>query len=214
MSNRKQQVQERAARVAAMRAEQERKDRRRKWLIFGTSGAVALALVAAVAVPLVNHSRERAAIEAAANAPIDGVKEFSDLGRDHVEGTVDYATTPPVGGDHNAVWQNCGIYDTPVTNEHAVHSLEHGAVWITYNPDLPADQVAALRDAVQGDAYAMLSPYEGLDSPIVMSAWGYQLKLDDAADERIDVFLQRYLQGEQTPEPGAACSGGVGTPVA
>jgi hypothetical protein len=214
VSNRKQQVQERAARVAAMRADQARKDKRRKWLIFGTSGVVALALIAAVAVPLVNHARQQAAVEVAANAPIEGVEEFSDLTAEHVEGTVDYAMAPPVGGDHNAVWQNCGIYDAPLTNEHAVHSLEHGAVWITYDPDLPADQVKALRDRVQGNGYAMLSPYEGLDSPIVMNAWGFQLKLDDANDPRVPVFLERYLQGEQTPEPGAACSGGIGTPVA
>lgn len=213
MSNRKQLVQERAARVAAMRAEQARKDRRRKVTIFGSAAVVSLGLIAAVAVPLVNQVRQQQEIEAAANAPIDGVAEFADLTSNHVEGTVEYTPFPPVGGDHNGVLQNCGIYTEPVTSENAVHSLEHGAVWITYSPDLPADQVALLQDAARGEAYALLSPHEGLDSPIVASAWGNQLRLDDAADERLDVFLERYMQGEQTPEPGAACFGGTGTPA-
>ncbi len=214
MSNRKQETQDRAAKVAAMRAEAERRDRGRKAVIFGTAGAVALGLVAAVAVPLVNASRDRAATEAAANAPIDGVEEFEGLTANHVAGTVEYDMSPPVGGDHNAAWLNCGIYDEPVANENAVHSLEHGAVWIAYDPSLPADEVAALRDAVEGEDYGLLSPFEDLQAPIVLSAWGSQLEVESAADPRIGVFLEKYLQGEQTPEPGAACFGGVGVPVA
>lgn len=214
MSNRKQQTEERAAKVAALRAQADRKDRRRKALIFGTAGAVALGLVAAVAVPLVNASRERAATEAAANAPIEGVEEFEGLTANHVTGTVEYDMSPPVGGDHNAAWLNCGVYEEPVANENAVHSLEHGAVWIAYDPSLPADQVAALRDVVEGEDYALLSPFEDLQAPIVLSAWGSQLEVESADDARIGVFLEKYLQGEQTPEPGAACFGGVGVPVA
>ncbi|HET9972943.1 MAG TPA: DUF3105 domain-containing protein [Streptosporangiaceae bacterium] len=37
---------------------------------------------------------------------------------------------------------NCGIYDQPVPNERAVHNMEHGAIWITYQPSLPQAQVS------------------------------------------------------------------------
>ncbi len=150
----------------------------------------------------------------AATAPIEGVQQFPGQERGHVadDVTVNYDPLPPVGGPHRAVWQNCGIYTEPIVNEHAVHSLEHGAVWITYRPDLPADQVAVLQAKVRGREYALLSPYPGLTAPVVASAWGLQLKLDDANDARLDRFLRRYMQGPQTPEPGAACFGGVGTP--
>jgi len=93
-----------------------------------------------------------------------------------------------------------------------VHSLEHGAVWVTYQPTLPAAQVATLQKLVKANSYALLSPYEGIKSPVVASAWGKQLALPSADDPRLAVFLRTYLQGPQTPEPGAACTGGTGTP--
>ncbi len=58
-------------------------------------------------------------------------------GAQHLEEPVTYTENPPVGGVHNPVWQNCGYYAAPIPNETAVHSLEHGAIWITYQPDLP-----------------------------------------------------------------------------
>ncbi len=131
----------------------------------------------------------------------------------HVNGTVSYAQSPPVGGEHASAWQNCGIYAEPIRNETAVHALEHGAVWVAYRPDLPADQVEQLRGLVRGRSYTLLSPYPDLDRPIAASAWGVQLKLDSPADERLSQFIAKYRQGPQTPEPGAACVGGVGTPV-
>ncbi len=88
----------------------------------------------------------------------------------HTEGGVDYAQSPPVGGKHNPTCQNCGFYEEPVRNETAVHSLEHGAVWITYQPDFPQDEVERLRDLAQSNAYVLISPYPDLNSPVVASA--------------------------------------------
>ena len=72
----------------------------------------------------------------------------------------------------------------------------------------PTEQVQALRDLAADNSYLLVSPMEGLPSPVVASAWGLQLQLDSADDERLPVFLVKYLQGEQTPELGASCSGG------
>jgi hypothetical protein len=138
--------------------------------------------------------------------------ERPDLSRSHTGEPVSYPQTPPVGGPHNPVWQNCGFYSEPVRNENAVHSMEHGAVWITYRPDLPGGQVETLRDLAQGRNYVLVSPYPGLPSPVVASAWGKQLQLDSADDPRLEQFVSAYSQGPQTPEPGATCSGGVGSP--
>lgn len=141
-----------------------------------------------------------------------GIKTFANLSSSHVQGQVTYAQAPPVGGDHNSVWLNCGIYSQPVPNENAVHSMEHGAVWFTYLPNLASKDVDTLRTLVRGHDHAILSPYPGLPSPIVASAWGVQLQVSSATDPRLGQFLSKYEQGSQTPEAGASCSGGTGSP--
>lgn len=132
-----------------------------------------------------------------------------DVVAGHVVGVVDYDQNPPAGGPHNQVWQNCGYYSEPLINEHAVHALEHGAVWITYQPDLPADQVDIIRAKAENQTYVLVSPYPDLPAPVVASAWGKQLQLQSATDEALDAFLRTYRQGPQTLEPGAACTGGT-----
>jgi hypothetical protein len=122
---------------------------------------------------------------------------------------VAYTKAPPDGGRHDPVWANCDgtVYGVPVRNEHMVHALEHGAVWIAYNDiDLTAGDFAELAAKVEGTPYLMLSPYPDLDAPISLQAWGHQLKLDDAGDERIDQFIEALRANEYTsPEPGARC---------
>jgi hypothetical protein len=195
---------ERRRKIAEQRAAQQRQQRRRKVVTWAIGGVLMAAIAAGGAFAVAS---EKSASE------IAGVHSYSGLSRNHVTGTVKYAQTPPVGGNHNALPQNCGIYNAPVTNENAVHSMEHGAVWITYRPNLPAADVAKLKAAVRGNAYALLSPYPGLPSPVVASAWGKQLKLTSASDARLPKFVHTYASGPQTPEPGAACSGGTGTPT-
>ena len=131
----------------------------------------------------------------------------------HISGQIDYKESPPMGGAHNVAWQNCSIYRVPIHNEHAVHSLEHGAIWITYRPDLPSDQVKAL-ESVAADDYMLLSPYPGLSAPVIASAWNHQIKLDGAADPRLSAFIKEFKNSPQTtPELGAPCVGAISTPA-
>lgn len=160
--------------------------------------------------PTVAAAATAAPTAAAAN---DGIQTFSNLSRDHQEGSITYPQVPPVGGPHNPVWMNCGIYDKPIPNENAVHSLEHGAVWITYQPDLPEASVEVLRGLVRGHDHVLLSPYPGLPAPVVASAWGVQLRATGADDPRLAKFVATYENGPQTPEPGAPCSGAIGVPL-
>ena len=142
--------------------------------------------------------------------PIAGIETFTVESADHTEDAVEYAQNPPAGGPHAPAWQKCAAYDAPVRNENAVHSQEHGAVWITYQPDLPEAEVKAL--AMLADTrYVMVSPYPDLDAPIVASAWGAQLRLDAADDPRLGAFIERYAGNG--PEPGANCDSGIETTV-
>jgi hypothetical protein len=144
--------------------------------------------------------------------PVEGTLDFGAQARGHDAGTT-FASTdlPPVGGDHNPRFQNCGIYTEPVDIGSAVHSMEHGAVWITYHPDLPAEDVTVLQDMVRGKSYTLLSPYPDLKSDVVVTAWGVQLEPDSISDARLGEFINRNRGGG--PEPGAPCTGGLGRPV-
>jgi len=169
-------------------------------------GIAAVVGVLALIVFLVNNNSGGTA------GPIEGVQTFANLDRSHTDEPVSYAMNPPAGGPHRPAWQNCGVYTSPVPNENAVHSLEHGVIWITYQPELNGDALAKLQTLTRQSSYRLLSPYPGLDSPVVASAWGYQLKLDSADDPRLLAFIEKYEQNPFGPEPGASCSGGVGTP--
>lgn len=145
---------------------------------------------------------------------ISGIHNFrairTPLSQEHDWAPQTYEQNPPVGGKHNPVWQQCmgNIYDKPIANEHAVHSMEHGAVWLTYSTGLAAIDVDALKRKIRGKQYTFMSPYEGLDAKISLQTWGYQLKVDDVDDPRIDEFLN-ILAKNASMEPEATCSGGT-----
>jgi hypothetical protein len=133
----------------------------------------------------------------------------SALAPTHREGPITYPMDPPAGGAHNPSWLTCTgkVYADEVVKEKAVHSLEHGAVWITYRPGLDQASVDKLATRVRGQDFTMLSPYSGQHSRISLQAWGYQLAVDSADDKRIDAFIRQY-RITASAEPGAPCSGG------
>jgi hypothetical protein len=206
---RAQQNVDRQTRLAAIQAQQRASERKRSALIFGGIGAVILAIIIAVTLVIVNQIQANNAAKEAAAQPIEGVMTYDNLGREHTEDPVTYDQSPPVGGDHSPIWTNCGIYTEPLPDTNTVHSLEHGAVWITYQPDLDQAEIDKLTELVGSRTYVVLSPYPGEDSPVTATAWGLQLKVDSADDPRLAAFLDKYIQGDQTPEPGAACTGGI-----
>jgi hypothetical protein len=179
------------------------------WIVGGTAVAVIVGLIVAsiVFAPAPPKSYEAGSD----GAEIEGVETYENK-TEHVEGTVEYEQTPPTGGPHNAVWLNCGVYDQPVPNENAVHSMEHGAVWVTYNPDdIAGDELETLKSHLPSN-YVILSPYEGMDTPIALSNWNHQLKVDSADDERISEFFEEYWRSQNVPEPNASCSGALDAP--
>jgi hypothetical protein len=180
-------------------------ERRSKFFIYGTGLVLSLAVIGSTTTYILNERSKEAVLTEAASKPIAGVKTFTDLTQTHNSTPRPSTDLPPTGGDHSSSWVTCDVYTTPVDTLKAVHSLEHGAVWITYKPGLPADQLRSLAKTVAANPYQLLSPYLSLQSPIVLSAWGKQLQLEDATDPRLPIFLRAYTQGPQTPEPGAPC---------
>ncbi|QBJ97955.1 DUF3105 domain-containing protein [Rhodococcus sp. ABRD24] len=190
------------------------------WLTIGAVVAVA-ALIGVLFVNLLPKYQDKEAVAKFApsasnqdpSSAIDGVVKVDYEAGMHVSPAqrVAYDQSPPFGGPHDAVWATCmgTVYPNPIRTENAVHSLEHGAVWITYNPDkvddAQRDQLSSRVDDSSG--YLLMSPYPGLDTAVSLQSWGHQLKLDSVDDPRIDQFiaalrLNRYVY----PEVGASCS--------
>lgn len=186
---------------------QHRRRRRNRLILIITAWTVGVALVAGLVVFAVTSTMPKTPPVA-----IEGVQTLSGLSANHVNGPVEYPQAPPAGGDHSQIPLNCAVYTEPVPNENAVHSLEHGAVWVTYDPDaVTGEQLELLRRDIPS-TYAILSPYEGLPSPVIASAWGAQLKASGADDPRIKDFISKYRSAKSAPEPGAPCTGGLDGP--
>ena len=161
-----------------------------------------------------------------AGYPGPGTPGPGTLSHDHVDGPVQYAVIPPVGGQHSPIWVNAGVYTAPVTTERGVHVMEHGGVWITYSSTLAADQVATLTALVakqsliaesgegspagQANRYVLMSPWATTDlpSPIVISSWGFQLQVQTADDPRLQKFIDTFrASATYTPEHGSPVDG-------
>ncbi|MEI5103455.1 DUF3105 domain-containing protein [Streptomyces sp. PmtG] len=206
----KQKRADRREKVAELRRAEEARQRRNRLITWTCSGAVVIGVTVG-SWYLVDQANERDERQRrAAAAPIKGEKSFADLGRDHVTTPVDYKMSPAAGGNHHPVWMNCDgdVYDKEIEQTNAVHSLEHGAVWVTYGDKAPAADVRALKARVAKTPYSLMSPYAGQSAAFTLSAWGKQLSVASASDPRVEKFFTSYVQGAQTPEPGAACTGG------
>ena len=192
---------------------------------WGTIAAVAVVVLLAVGVFGYGYTANRAKEEHQAalakftpsaenrdpSLQIAGIVTQQYAGGQHVtpDKQVAYTHSPPFGGAHDGYWAACNgvVYPTAVRSENLVHSLEHGAVWIAYNPDqVSGDALSTLSKKVDGERYMVMSPYPGLDSPVSLQSWGHQLKVGDVADPRIDEFISSLKQNQYThPEVGASC---------
>jgi hypothetical protein len=186
---------------------------RRQWFYtkigFAVVGLLLLAAVAFLVFEWIQGQIDEAAL--------DNVQEYGYEGSQHTATPgepVTYTEVPPVGGTHDTVWQNCGYYEAPINNWNGVHSMEHGAVWITYRPDLPQEQVDELRELADGTSYILVSPNPDLPTPVVLSAWNHQLQLDSVDGEGFDAFIRKYRRSADAPEPQGVCSGGTSATAA
>jgi hypothetical protein len=201
---------------------------------MGRHAAVLLAIFSLVAAACGTGDEEEEGAPAVVDGPVDGpvdefgcpvvelpapvelevgvVQELPDNGNGHEACSSGYDRSPPTSGDHFDAWQNCDFYTEPVRIAGAVHALEHGAVWIAYQPDLSTDDLAAIEAAVAGETHLLAAPYPGLANPIVLSAWTRQVAVDSWSDPAVAAFLGGFVGRLSTtaPEAGVRCDGGFG----
>ena len=179
------------------------------WGVIAGSAALGVALVAVLVYAVMNQGGGVSELVRDPDNAIEGITVADEdaLTANHVPGAVDYPQNPPPGGDHNSAPQTCDVYTEPIAPEHVLHSLEHGAVWVTYNDAASEEDISTLERQVRGDSHRLMSPLPDQDSPIVLTAWGRTLEVDSSEDERVGQFLDAYTSGPQAPERGAACAG-------
>ncbi len=188
--------------------------RKRGKLVWWVVGSVAsVAVIGLVVASFVFAPAPAPSYEAgnSTGQEIGGVETFENRS-DHVQGTVTYEQNPPAGGPHNPYWLNCGVYTEPQANENAVHSMEHGAIWVTYDPARVDETGIDALKAVMPSSYVILSPYPEMDTAVAVSGWNNQLKVDDPADPRIKDFFTEFWRSQNVPEPNASCSGAIDGP--
>jgi len=198
--------QKRQEQIAKFRQQEAARKRNRVLAIVG--GAVALVLVAGGVTAAILLNGPQPVDESQVSGDyLDRLQTFDELQGVHVETAVTYDQTPPAGGPHNPAWLNCGVYEQQQRSEYAVHSLEHGAIWVTYDPGFTTDdEIAALVDLVP-DTYSIVSPFEGIGEAMAISAWGAQLRFTDVDDPAVQDFIDQFWRAATSPEPNAPCTG-------
>jgi hypothetical protein len=121
------------------------------------------------------------------------IQEFR-ADRGHTNDPVVYESTPPTTGDHSLSAAPCGVHGTQIPDELFVHSLEHGAVGVLYDPQqVEVDTIRDIEAKVgEFDDRTISAPYAGTETPITLTSWTKLMRLDsydeDTVDEYIDAF--------------------------
>jgi hypothetical protein len=186
--------------------------RQKPWGLIAAAAAVVVFAVAVLTYAVVSVNKANAD-KVTALSQIKGLTSYAyAAGQQHVTTPVTYTESPPVGGPHDPEWADCTgtVYTVDIRHENALHSLEHGAVWIAYNPDtIHSGDLAVLQKLVDGTSGLLLSPYAGLSSPISLQSWNHQLFVQRATDERVQQFADFLVFNDSVknhyPEIGASC---------
>jgi len=138
---------------------------------------------------------------------IQDVEQFESQGREHVPGEVNYERTPPLSGSHSSRATSAGFYEEGRNLENLVHSLEHGAVIVYYDPDaLTEDAESDLREWASNytDPLASVivvpSPNDEPEAPYTLTAWRHRLRLSEYDPDAVRAFIAEYLgRGPEHP---------------
>lgn len=138
---------------------------------------------------------------------LEAVETFPDMGTQHLapgEATPEYNSNPPTSGPHAAAPAACGVYRQPVPDVNYLHSMEHGAIVLQYDPELSQEQIVELEEIgreVGGEI--IVAPRPDNPAPVALTAWTKLLLLDEVDGDIITAFEREF--GNRSPEAAAQC---------
>ena len=139
---------------------------------------------------------------------ISQVESFESNGAEHRPGEeIDYERVPPLSGPHWNGATAAGFYTETPQMEELVHTLEHGAVVIYYDPaNVTDEEEASLRAWAanyQGTWQSVVVAPNPNDDPrggYVLTAWTHRLVLEDYDADAVHAFASEYLgRGPENP---------------
>lgn len=169
------------------------------WRRVAWVGGIAAVIVLAVLVGLNVTSPPPAELAA--------VETFPDMGTDHIPAGVsppEYNSDPPTSGPHLDTPAPCGIYRRPVPDVSVLHSMEHGAVVIHYDPSIEPARQAQLEDIARSiNGELIVAPRLDMEDELVLTAWTKRLALDRIEENVIRAFAAQFAN--RSPEGAASC---------
>ena len=80
-----------------------------------------------------------------------------------------YPTIPPASGPHDPTPWSAGVQNSPPPVFQTIHSLEHAAAIVWYNPSAPSEQISELKAFYR----SYLASKEGAGTKIILAPYSY-----------------------------------------
>ncbi|MFY9227820.1 MAG: DUF3105 domain-containing protein [Candidatus Microsaccharimonas sp.] len=137
--------------------------------------------------------------------PRPGIEQ-SDSGNEHVDSNEYGGDQPPTSGPH-AGPLSWGVYDTEVRDDRVIHNMEHGGIYVSYQPSLPKDQIEKLTNLLSAPfsnsefqpTKIILAPRAANKSPIMLSSWLRSEALESYDEDKVVNYIKGNLG--KSPEP-------------
>lgn len=137
------------------------------------------------------------------------------MGRGHIDvGSTHepYNSNPPTSGPHYEETAQTGFREEEIADEHLVHNLEHGDIWISFRPSVSGEAVDVLKSFSGGEV--VVTPRRANETDIALAAWGrldtFDLEggvLTESLRQRTRDFIARHIN--KGPEQVVGGHGGI-----
>lgn len=195
----------REARREEKGSEQARQDRKRAARKYFTRSLVLVIIVAAgYGIYLLSKSSAPQGEDFSRAIPVLEDRNHIAIG---AEPAVAYNSNPPTSGQHYDTPARPGFREKAIPDGNLIHSLEHGLVWVSYNPRIgnESDKLKKITTPLM-----VVTSRIANDTDIALAVWGrldtFNLEdstIDDNDLQRISDFVKRYSnKGPERIPPG------------